>query len=123
MTVGLVGTLISWKPEFIQYYADVSKSDNCVTIFTNEIAIYYFLKKPSCSKYFNMWTATPKEIQSEMIKDFKSNRPKFILYESEKDVFKISQERLLLVNAFILENYVFYEKFKYWDIYKIKSNN
>ena len=109
--------------EFIQYYADVSKSDNCVTIFTNEIAIYYFLKKPSCSKYFNMWTATPEEIQSEMIKDFKSNRPKFILYESEKDVFKISQERLLLVNAFILENYVFYEKFKYWDIYKIKSNN
>ncbi len=109
--------------EFIQYYADVSKSDNCITIFTNEIAIYYFLKKPSCSKYFNMWTATPEEIQSEMIKDFKSNRPKFILYESEKDVFKISQERLLLVNAFILENYVFYEKFKYWDIYKIKSNN
>jgi len=109
--------------EFIQYYADVSKSDNCITIFTNEIAIYYFLKKPSCSKYFNMWTATPEEIQSEMIKDFKSNRPKFILYESEKDIFKISQERLLLVNAFILENYVFYEKFKYWDIYKIKSNN
>tara|TARA_B100000686_G_C16755816_1_gene955398 strand:- start:679 stop:2118 length:1440 start_codon:yes stop_codon:yes gene_type:complete len=109
--------------EFIQYYADISKSDNCVTIFTNEIAIYYFLKKPSCSKYFNMWTATPKEIQSEMIKDFKSNRPNFILYESEKDVFNISQERLLLVNAFILENYVFYEKFKYWDIYKIKSNN
>ena len=109
--------------EFIQYYADISKSDNCITIFTNEIAIYYFLKKPSCSKYFNMWTATPEEIQSEMIKDFKSNRPKFILYESEKDVFKISQERLLLVNAFILENYVFYEKFKYWDIYKIKSNN
>ena len=109
--------------EFIQYYADVSKSDNCITIFTNEIAIYYFLKKPSCSKYFNMWTATPNEIQSKMIKDFKSNRPKFILYESEKDVFKISQERLLLVNAFILENYVFYEKFKYWDIYKIKSNN
>ena len=109
--------------EFIQYYADISKSDNCITIFTNEIAIYYFLKKPSCSKYFNMWTATPEEIQSEMIKDFKSNRPKFILYESEKDIFKISQERLLLVNAFILENYVFYEKFKYWDIYKIKSNN
>ena len=109
--------------EFIQYYADISKSDNCITIFTNEIAIYYFLKKPSCSKYFNMWTATPNEIQSKMIKDFKSNRPKFILYESEKDIFKISQERLLLVNAFILENYVFYEKFKYWDIYKIKSNN
>ena len=70
-----------------------------------------------------MWTATPNEIQSEMIKDFKSNRPNFILYESEKDVFNISQERLLLVNAFILENYVFYEKFKKWDIYKIKSNN
>ena len=109
--------------EFIQYYGDISNTDNCVTIFTNEIAIYYFLKKPSCSKYYNMWTATPNQIQSKMIKDFKSNRPKFILYESEKDIFKISQERLLLVNAFILENYVFYEKFKYWDIYKIKSNN
>ena len=58
-----------------------------------------------------------------MIKDFKSNRPKFILYESEKDIFKISQERLLLVNAFILENYVFYEKFKYWDIYSFNSKD
>ena len=37
--------------KFINYYKNLVKDDNCVMIFTNEVAISYLLRKKSCSKY------------------------------------------------------------------------
>ena len=51
----------------VSYYKTISKSDSCVMIFTNEVAIPYLLKKETCSKYYLMYTATPKEIQNNLI--------------------------------------------------------
>lgn len=106
--------------EFLDYYQDLSKNDDCITIFTNEVAIYYFLKKPSCSKYYFMWTASPKEIQLQMIEDIREKKPTYILYKSDKDLFYDSDKSLLNINTFIKKSYIFYEKFKNWEIYKKK---
>ena len=52
-----ISTLINYKDEifiddnhqeFINYYDNLTKKDNCVAIFTNDVAMYYFLKKTSC---------------------------------------------------------------------------
>jgi len=109
--------------EFVRYYQDLNKNEDCITIFTNEVAIYYFLKKSSCSKYYFMWTASPKEIQLQIIMDIKSKKPAYILYKSDSDLFYNSDTSLTNVNDFIKKSYVFYEKFKNWEIYKIKSIN
>ena len=109
--------------EFVRYYQDLNKNEDCITIFTNEVAIYYFLKKSSCSKYYFMWTASPKEIQLQIIMDIKSKKPAYILYKSDSDLFYNSDKSLTNVNDFIKKSYVFYEKFKNWEIYKIKSIN
>ena len=107
--------------EFLRYYQNLTKNEECVTIFTNEVAIYYFLKKPSCSKYYFMWTASPKEIQNQMIVDISKKKPTYILYKSDSDLFYDSDKSLVHVNTFIKKNYLFYEKFKNWEIFKIKS--
>ena len=38
--------------EFFQYYSELIKKEECATVFTNEAAIFYFIKKQSCSKYY-----------------------------------------------------------------------
>ena len=73
-----ISTLINYKDEifiddnhreFINYYDNLTKKDNCVAIFTNEVAMYYFLKKTSCSKHYFMWATVPKKLQLEFMND------------------------------------------------------
>ena len=67
-----------------------------------------------------MWTASPKEIQLQMIEDIREKKPTYILYKSDKDLFYDSDKSLLNINTFIKKSYIFYEKFKNWEIYKKK---
>jgi hypothetical protein len=67
-----------------------------------------------------MWSSFPKEIQKKLILDLKNYRPNFIIYTSEKDIFNNSINDIKNVNQFILSNYYPHQKFKGWDIYKLK---
>jgi len=106
---------------FISYYKNLTLKDSCITTFTNEVAISYFLKKPTCSKFYTMYVATPNRIQNELIKDINSKKPNFLIYNSSLDLYSGNIQRLKLVNKFITSNYRFYEKFKHWEIYKIND--
>ena len=105
--------------DFINYYKKLTKKEKCISIFTNEVAFYYFLKKPSCSKYYFMFTAPPIKIQKKIVEDISFKKPKYIIYNSEKDIFYNSQKRLKNLNIFIKNNYVLFEKYNGWEIYKI----
>lgn len=106
--------------DLFTYYKNLSNQDPCVMIFTNEVAIPYFLKKQTCSKYYLLYTATPSEIQNSIIKDLTSKKPVFLIYKSEIDVYGHAGDRLKILNKYILDQYSFYEKFKHWEIYKLK---
>ncbi len=106
---------------FVIYYKNLTDIDKCVTIFTHETALIYFLKKPSCSKFYKMYTASPRNIQNQIIEDIDLKKPTFIVYNSNKDLYGSNRDNLELVNKFITSNYQFYEKFKNWEIYKIKK--
>ena len=106
--------------DLFTYYKKLSNQDPCVMIFTNEVAIPYFLKKQTCSKYYLLYTATPSEIQNSIIKDLTSKKPVFLIYKSEIDVYGHAGDRLKILNKYILDQYSFYEKFKHWEIYKLK---
>jgi hypothetical protein len=105
--------------DFMNYYKNLIKNEKCVSIFTNEVAFYYFLKKPSCSKYYFMFSAPPIKIQKKIIEDFSIKKPKYIIYNSDKDLFYNSQIRLKNLNRFIKNNYIFFKKINGWEIYKI----
>ena len=65
-----------------------------------------------------MWSSFPKNIQSKIISDIQTNKPNYLIYFSERDIFYNSQISLKVVNEFILKNYSLYNKFKSWEIYK-----
>ena len=67
-----------------------------------------------------MWSSFPKDIQLKIIKDLKMEKPNYVIYFSEKDIFNNSKKTVKLVNEFILEDYFFHNKFKKWEIYKKK---
>ena len=106
--------------EFFQYYNQLINQEECATVFTNEVAIYYFIKKQSCSRYYFMWSSSPIMIQQELIKDLKEKSPTYIVYKSDIDNFSISDTVLTRVKNYIDFNYKFHEKIKYWEIYKRK---
>ena len=122
-----ISTLINYKDEifiddnhreFINYYDNLTKKDNCVAIFTNEVAMYYFLKKTSCSKHYFMWATVPKKLQLEFMNDLQKQKPTFIIYKSDIDLFFNSDKVLTRTKQYIDENFKFYDKKFNWEIYK-----
>ncbi len=104
--------------DFIRYYDKLTIKDKCVTIFTNEVALSYFLKKPTCSKFYLMYTATPTKIQKKITQDIAVKRPTFIVYQSSLDLYGKNTQKLKIINKYIKDTYKFHEKFDHWEIYK-----
>jgi hypothetical protein len=106
--------------DLLNYYSVLTKEDKCVMIFTNEVAIPYFLKKNSCSKYYLMFTAEPLKIQKEIVQDLDKSDLSFIIYKSDIDNYGDNGKKLDFVNKYIQAKYEFFEKFNHWQIYKKK---
>ena len=106
--------------KLVNYYKYLTVNDECITIFTNEVALFYLMKKKSCSRYYFMWSSFPRNIQEKLMIDLKEKKPNFLIYFSDKDLFNNSKNEVRLFNNFILKNYFFYEKYNSWEIYKKK---
>ena len=106
--------------EFIDFFKRISKNDKCVQNFTNETAIPYLLKKPTCSKYYFLYTSSSQDLQKDHVSSLILNKPEYVLYEYSADIYGDPRKRLTVVNDFILNHYTFFEKFKKWTILKIK---
>ena len=115
--------LDSETKNLVDFYADIAKDEKCVQNFTDDLAIPFLLKKPTCTKYFASWLASPKKIQIDYVKKLEIIRPKYILYRSDKYIVDgiESTERLKIVNAFILNNYKLFRSLDGYEIF-IKSN-
>lgn len=110
--------------DLIKIYNSITYNldENCVQIFTDEIALPYLIKKQSCTKYYAMITATPKKIQLNFIDELIKKKPRILLFKSKKFEFTPHVEkRLTLVNEFINSNYSVYQNFKSWTFYKINQ--
>lgn len=106
---------------FILQYKELSSQDECVMIYTNEVALPYLLKKPTCSKHYLLYLATPPQIQKNIIKDLNISTPKYLVYKSDVDAYGHVGDRLKLLDGYIKENYNFYQKISHWEIYKKKK--
>ena len=106
--------------EFIIYYRNLIKDEKCVLIFTNENALPYFLKKPTCSKFYTAYTSSPESLQKRFVEEIRDKIPSYVVYESQIDYYDKPNVTLNIVNNFILDNYTLLEKINKWTIYKIK---
>jgi len=105
--------------EMINYYKNLTREDKCVQIFTNEAAVPYLLKKPTCTKFYLMFISPTIENQKLFIKQLKNTKPKFILFHSEIDPYQDTHVSMPMVLDYINSKYSMYEKFKYWTFVKI----
>ena len=105
--------------QMIDYYKNISASDKCVQIFTNEAAIPYLLDKPTCSKFYSMWISSKKESQKKFISELMISKPKIILYSSKKDIYGGTDKKLPDVLSFIEQNYSLHSNFLDWTFFKI----
>lgn len=106
--------------EFIIYYRNLIQDDKCVFIFTNENALPYFLKKPTCSKFYTAYTSSPEILQKRFVEEIRDKMPSYVVYESLIDYYDKPNVTLNIVNNYILDNYSLLEKINKWTIYKIK---
>ena len=118
--------------KFITYYKNLTINDKCIQNFTEYLALSYFLKKPTCTKFYNTQFIQHKINDYNFVEQFKTNLPNYILYSSpiiHLDKFGNMQQNSLLngipkVDEFIKNNYYFYESYLgKWLIYKKKLNN
>ena len=98
--------------KLIEYYKQISEKDNCVENISYDDAIPYLLKKPTCTKYWATWLASPTVIQQDYINEIKKAQPKYILYFSGDHKFDGLEiyERIELVNSYVLSNYKKYSE-------------
>ena len=107
--------------ELIAYYNQISTEEVCVENITFFDAMPYLLKKPSCTKYWASWLASPSYLQKDYISKLKKIEPKYILYSNAN--LKLDgvgiYERIALVDDYvslyykkhiIIDRYIILEK-------------
>jgi hypothetical protein len=81
--------------------------------FTSEASWYYLVHKASPVRFPVIWFAMPRYYQEEVVKDLASANVKLVLYRNAHWANRIdgftSQERLPLVNKYILEHFTPYQ--------------
>jgi hypothetical protein len=106
----------------VRYYGNLIKNENCVENITFDDTIPYLLKKPSCTKYWASWLASPIDLQKDYVKKLQKVRPEYILYSStdlEFDGIEI-YDRINLVNSYVMSEYKRYDEFDGYIILKKK---
>ena len=95
-------------------------NSKCVQAFSYDQAIFYLLKKRSCSKFYNVWVIGSKKNQDLYINELKSNRPKFILKGGITN-FRPLEERYPYIENFIRKEYFLYDKIGSWNLFKLNN--
>ena len=103
----------------VKHYRSLINEEKCVQIITNETALPYLLKKPTCTQFYLMWSAGPVQLQKKFIKQLKKSKPQIILYNSEIDPYDDTFKRIPMVIEYIKQNYSYHSKFKFWTFVKI----
>ena len=110
-------------------YRNLIAKDKCVQIFTYDAALPYLLKKPTCNKYYFIWSIGSIKNQNLYVDSINNKQSNFILtyvdtnnsFNSEIPGFLPPPISLPIIHDFIKKNYQLHENLLYWNFYKSKS--
>jgi hypothetical protein len=101
--------------QFINKIKPLINDYDCLQLFTNDAALSYLLKKPNCSKYYFIYSLGAFREQNLMIEEIKEVR--LIIYRGQTDNWGfLPQEKLPLVNEYIISNFKKISKFYSWEL-------
>ncbi len=97
------------------------KNSNCLQLFTHDAALLYLLRKKSCTKYYLIWSVGSVPDQENFIMELE-NTDIIISKGSKFNWLKPLNERLNLVNKYIVDNFENFKTIENWDILKRVKN-
>jgi len=102
---------------FLKRYKELSKTDDCVQVLSSDVAVPYFLKKPSCTQFFMPVFILNGITESKFIDQLNKSAPNIILFKSPNIVLL---ETLNMPNVLrhVEEKYSFHENYKGYIFYK-----
>ena len=95
-----------------------SKVNNydCIQLLSNDAALYYLLKKKSCTKYYYVWNSISLNTQKKFISELKNT--KIIIEGGPKNNWDYPLEKkLFLVYENVDENFYLYRNIGDWRVY------
>ena len=100
-------------------YKYLNKNDFCLQILTDDLWLYYFQKKISCTQFYNPAMIVNDKIENKFILQLKKNSPSIILFNSD---FKLltNHNNMPLVIEYINKNYEYLKNFEGYIFYKKK---
>ena len=104
---------------FVNKVGTLFTNENCIQLFSHYAALHYLLKKKSCTKYYLIWSVGSIPDQNNLISELDDT--KFIISRGAKfNWLAPLEERLYLVNNYILKNFEVIDTIENWDILKRK---
>ncbi len=102
---------------FLKRYKELSKTDDCIQVLSSDVAVPYFLKKPSCTQFFMPVFILNGITESKFIDQLNKSSPNIILFKSPNIILL---ETMNMTNALrhVEEKYSFYENYNGYIFYK-----
>ena len=89
---------------FIKQASKILKNEKCIQLFSNDSALLYLLKKPSCSKYYFFWSVWSEKNQKNLISELNSSN--FIIAGGTTDNWSLPLSiKYPLLNNFLEDKY------------------
>ncbi len=105
----------------LQRYKSLSSKDKCIQYFADDNFFPFFLKKPTCTKFYLSNQIVRDFSEEEFIAEFQKSMPNMILYESPTKLM-FNYNNLQKAMEFVRDNYEFYENFNGYVFYKRINN-
>ena len=105
----------------LERYNLLSSKDSCVQYFADDNFFPFFLKKPTCTKFYLSNQILREFSEEQFISEFKKTMPNIILYESPTKLM-FNYDNLQIAMKFVRDNYEFYENFNGYIFYKRIEN-
>lgn len=105
--------------KILDYYENLNKNDPCLQILTDDLWLYYFQKKASCTQFYNPAMILNGKTENKFILQLKKNEPNIILFNSD---FKLltNHNNMPMVIEYINKNYEYFKNFDGYIFYKKK---
>ena len=105
---------------FVNTVSKIVQKEKCIQLFTNDAALLYLLKKPSCTKYYFVYSIGSIKNQKNMINEMKNTN--LVILKGKTDNWTATLEaKYPLIYDYINRNYIDYKKVG-GRLLKIKKN-
>ena len=92
------------------------KNYDCIQLLSNDAALYYLLKKKSCTKYYYVWNSASLNSQKKFISELKNTN--MIIEGGPKNNWDFPLEKkLFLVYENVDKDFYLHESIEGWKVY------